>query len=62
MKGTFLIPIAVVAANSKPLLTTGHICLICHMMVKQYAIKSLKYSPKINQKTFSHSDCCSSCQ
>ena len=27
--------------------------------MKQDAINSLKYSPKINKTTFSHSDCCS---
>ena len=54
--------IAVVVANGGLLVTTGHIFVICHIIVKQDGIKSLKYSLKINKSTFSHSDCCSTCQ
>ena len=58
----FLILIAVVLANGGLLLTTGHYLFIFYIIAKQDAINSFKYSPKINGNTFSHSDCCSTCQ
>ena len=57
----FLILIAVVLANGGLLLTTGQYLFIFYIIVKQDVINSLKYSPKINKTTFSHSDCCSTC-
>ena len=58
----FRILIAVVLANGGLLLTTGQYLFIFYIIVKQDAINSLKYSPKINKTTFSHSDCCSTCK
>ena len=58
----FRILIAVVHANGGLLLTTGQYLFIFYIIVKQDAINSLKYSPKINKTTFSHSDCCGTCQ
>ena len=52
---------AVVLGNGRLLSPTGDI-LICCIIVKQDAINGLKYSPKNNNNTFSHSDCCSNCQ
>ena len=54
-----LILIAVVLANGRLLFTTGDISLIDAIIVKQDAINSLKYSPKINKNCFCHSHCCS---
>ena len=62
MEIRFCILIAVVLANGGLLLTTGHYLFIFCIIVKQDAINSLKYSPKINKTTFSHSYCCSTCQ
>ena len=58
----FLILIAVVLANGGLLLTMGQYLFIFYIIVKQDAINSFKYSPKLNKTTFLHSDCCSTCQ
>ena len=58
----FFILIAVVLANGWLLLTTGHYLLTFYIIANEDAINSFKYSPKINVNTFSHSDCCSTCQ
>ena len=58
----FLILIAVVLANGGLLLTKGQYLFIFYIKVKQDAINSFKYSPKINGNTFSHSDCSSTCR
>ena len=58
----FRILIAVVLANGGLLLTTGHYLLNFCIIANEDAINGFKYSPKINVNTFSHSDCCSTCQ
>ena len=62
MEIPFRILIAVVLADGWLLLTTGHYLLKFCIIANEDAINSFKYSPKINVNTFSHSDCCSTCQ
>ena len=45
----FLILIAVLVAKGRVLRTKCQIFVIFHIIVKQYAIKRLKYSPEINK-------------